>query len=91
MLRSVVVWLFLCSVECSGDQQCKWPSNDANLVKDFYELVAFEGRFQTLNCSLFLCYQKAPVHTTTCFNISMKVTNLLPFYAEYELHNYSDV
>jgi len=33
---SVTVLFFLCAVVCSGDQQCKWPSNDTELSKCFW-------------------------------------------------------
>jgi hypothetical protein len=70
----------LCAVECSGDQQCEWPSNDTNLLKGFNELVAFEGKLQTLSCSLFLCYEEARVLTENYFNISINVTNFIDFF-----------
>ena len=43
--------------------------------KAFDELVAFEGRFQTLNCLLFLYYKYAQLLTTNClfhFNAGKK-------------------
>ena len=78
-LRSVVVRVFLCAVECSGAQQCKWPSNDTTLLKRFLWIGFTEGRFQTLSCSLFLCHREARVLTTNYLNISMKVTNFIAF------------
>jgi hypothetical protein len=44
---SVTVLLFLCVAVCSGDQQCKWPSNDTELfLMNWLHLVQFEGGFK---------------------------------------------
>jgi hypothetical protein len=51
--------LLLCALAYGAEQQRKWPSNDTAGRKVFDELVAFEGRFQTLNCLLFLYYKYA--------------------------------
>jgi hypothetical protein len=71
---------FLCMRLCAVETNSVTGRLMAQLCrKCFNELIAFEGRLQTLSCSLFLCYKETQVLATKYFNISMKVTNFIAF------------
>ena len=63
--------MFVCvAVDSSADRQCKWASNGRNLLKVFYEFVAFEG----INIFRYIDIRIDESIKATYFSISLKLT-----------------
>ena len=67
---SVIVWLILCAAECTGDQQCKWPSNGGTFL-------CVLMNYKVPNTKVFVMFVLEQAKVVKTFNISLKVTNFL--------------